>query len=517
MAEKNPWAQYIADNQAQIENTRKNIARDQALLAAGQGDPRILNLQIQAGLDYIAALQQQIDTQYLPNYNEWQASRLAPPVSAGGIVGNANLARDENANAARPITGQQVAQPDGRITPATGNAPTNAQATPTTESNPTTGTDAPLRPATQTQATTYNNNGTLTQPQLAALQRNTGSGSAYAQSGGPGAAAPGDNNTQANPSVVVNRLNALYSAENNLIKPRSNVLDNYYSYTYSLSWYLVEPVAYNETVYKIKKNLNNYYLLAQSGGAGSNAGTAGPELGIGTGYDPEPTRNTVGAQRSPYFNLDYYIDNLSIETAYAAGINSGGPMTYKNISFTVSEPNGVTLPINLYRAVNEVYALAVRKGQATENSFVNYASGMYCMVIRFYGYDEQGRLIMPIGDNVGNTDPSAAVEKFIFYQQTSLNYSVGSKLTEYRITGASPSTRVGFSSDRGSIPFNAQFTGTTVKDVLQGQTKNQTASQAAGDNTRNGQPINSSPPPTSNASIDNLPTGAFDGIPAGGL
>ena len=257
--------------------------------------------------------------------------------------------------------------------------------------------------------------------------------------------------------------------------------------------------------------------MAQSGGAGSNAGTAGPELGIGTGYDPEPTRNTVGAQRSPYFNLDYYIDNLSIETAYAAGINSGGPMTSKNLSFTVSEPNGVTLPINLYRAVNEVYALAVRKGQATENSFVNYASGMYCMVIRFYGYDEQGRLIMPIGDNVGNTDPSAAVEKFIFYQQTSLNYSVGSKLTEYRITGASPSTRVGFSSDRGSIPFNAQFTGTTVKDVLQGQTKNQTASQAAGDNTRNGQPINSSPPPTSNASIDNLPTGAFDGIPAGGL
>ena len=501
----NIWAAEVAKTRAEINQTLANLARDEAALAQNPGNSR-LQQQVESGRAYLADLELKLNT-FLTAYNNVEAQ---PVASSGAVVGNANQAREDNANANRPITGEQILSPTNRIEPAGGDAPTNAKATPTTENNPTTGTNDPLRPVTQTQATTSNNTN-LTQAQLAAFQKNTGSGSANAQTGGPGGAAPGDNNTPPSPNVVVNKLNNLYADK---IIPRSNVLDNYYSYTYSLSWYLVEPEAYNETVYKIKNNLSNYYLLAQSGGVGT--GTSGPELGIGTGYDPETTRDTVNAQRSPYFNLDYYIDNLSIETAYAAGINSGGPMTYKNISFTISEPNGVTLPINLYRAVNEVYALAVRNGKAPENGFVNYASGMYCMVIRFYGYNDKGELIMPITDNVGRTDSKAAVEKFIFYQQTSLNYSVGSKLTEYRITGASPSTQIGFSSDRGSIPFNAQFTGTTVKDVLQGQIKQQTASRAAGDKTRNGVPISQSSPTTSNANLDNLPIGTFDGIPAGG-
>ena len=291
-------------------------------------------------------------------------------------------------------------------------------------------------------------------------------------------------------------------ADNNLIQERANVLDNFFSYTYSLSWYLVDPTAYNTTIQSIKKNLNGYYLLAQSGGAGQN--TSGVQESV---FDPRQevqesvfnpagigTATPSGASRSPYFNLDYYLDNLTIETAYSAKIESGGPMAYKNISFTVSEPNGLTLPLNLYRAVNEVYNQRIRTS-SDSNNFINYASGMYCMVIRFYGYNEQGQLVQPITDNVvGSTDPNAAVEKFIFYQQTSLSYSVGSRLTEYKITGAAPSTRIGFSSDRGSIPFNMQFTGNTVKDILVGQIQQQTASQAAGDQTRNGAPIKSSPP-----------------------
>jgi hypothetical protein len=131
------------------------------------------------------------------------------------------------------------------------------------------------------------------------------------------------------------------------------------------------------------------------------------------------------------------------------------------------------------------------------------------MVVRFYGYDEAGQLVVPIDNSPDSTDSGAAVEKFIFYQQNSLTYSMGSKLVEYKITGAVPSTQTGFSSNRGSIPFNMQFTGATVKDVLVGQIKQQTASQVAGDNTRNGVPIASAPPNTSQLS-------SFDGIPAGG-
>jgi len=503
MAETNPWAKYIADNQAEIETTKKNIARDQALLAAGQGDPRILNLQIQYGLDRIAALQQQIDTLYLPNYNEWQAGRLAPPASAGGVVGNANLARDENANANRPITGQQVAQPDGRVTPAGGAAPTNATKTPTTESNPTTGTNDAIRTAAQTQAVNNQSNRATAVP-----GSNGQPVPGTTNTGGPGAAAPGDNNIPPTPSVVINKINDLYAAKNRFIQNRSNILDDYYSYTYSLSWYLVKPADYNNTVQKIRANLNGSYLLARSGGI--PATNTNIELGIGTGYDVD---TSIDTNRHPYFSLDYYLDNLTIDVGYGSTIDTAGPMTFMNLSFTVTEPNGLTLPRNLYSAVNTLY-----QGLAgNDPAKANYAAGMYCMVIRFYGYNEAGQLIQPITSIAGSQDPNAVVEKFIFFQLGNFEYSMTSKAVEYKITGAAPATAIGYSVSRGSIPINAQFTGTTVKDILVGQIQQQTASQAAGDNTRNGQPISSSPPSTTNVNLADLPTGAFDGIPAGGI
>ena len=497
MAETNPWAKYIADNQARIDNDKKNIARDQALLAAGQGDPRTLNLQIQAGLDDIAALQQQIDTLYLPEYNQWNANRLAPPASAGGVVGNANLARDNDANAIRPVAGSEVLTPDKRIEPAGGDAPTNAKITPTTESNPTTGTNANVRPTSQTQAINNQNNQLVpgppnTQASVRAIDN------AIAATGGPGAGSRGDDNTQPSPSVVINTLNTLYDSKNHFISPRANILDNYYSYTYSLSWYLVNPADYNNTIQKIRANLSGSYLLAQSGGI--TAANNIPDLGIGTGYEVDPY---TGPGRNPYFNLDYYLDNLNIETGYGNGIDTGGPMTFMNLSFTVTEPNGLTLPKNLYTAVNNLYAGLAGNDPAK----INYAAGMYCMAIKFYGYNEQGQLIEPITNGVGTTDPNAAVEKFIFFQLATFEYAMTSKAVEYKITGSTPSTAIGFSVSRGSIPINAQFTGRTVKDVLVGQIQQQTASQVAGDNTRNDRPIEASPPNISPS---------FEGIPAGG-
>ena len=124
-----------------------------------------------------------------------------PTTSSGDIVGNAATARDESANSSLPPPVTQILAPTGRIQPA-GSGPdgvgqiagTNAVETPTQQNNPTVGTNATVRPISQTQApTTYNNNGSLTQAQLAALQQAPGSGSSYrspvAPLGGPGAGA----------------------------------------------------------------------------------------------------------------------------------------------------------------------------------------------------------------------------------------------------------------------------------------------------------------------------------------
>ena len=491
----NPWAVDVARTQAAIAQTVANIARDEAALAQNPGNTR-LQQQVDSGRAYLADLQQQLNT-FLIEFNNFASQ---PVASAGDILGNANRARDEDANATRPPVGQEILTPTGRIEPAGSGAGTNAIITPTTENTPTAGTNGNTRSINQTQAI----NNLSNQATAGAGQATPGFAATdprRVDTGPPGAGARGDDNTPQTPSVLVNKLDALYAANNNYIKEQSNVLDNYFSYTYSLSWYLVPPVSYNVNIDNIKQSINGYYLLAQSGGAGTSPGTkqSSPSINISVpGYNKNyvdvDSSTVVGADRSPYFNLDYYLDNLTIETAYSAGINSGGPMAYKNISFSVSEPNGITLPFNLYRAVNDVYNQK-NKTSANNAGAVNYSSGMYCMVIRFYGYDEQGNLALPIKNGVGSTDPLAAVEKFIFYQQTSLSYSVGSRLTEYKITGASPSTNIGFSVNRGSIPYNMQFTGTTVKDILVGQIKQQTASQSAGDNTRNGTPVSSSPPP----------------------
>ena len=477
----NPWARLVADTQSEIRQTQANIARDQTALAQDLGNTR-LQRQIESGQARLNELQQLLNT-YL---SEFQNFASQPVISSGAVVANANLARDENASAQRPPESAQVLNLDGRIAPS-GNPPgTNAEKTPTTQSNPTTGTNAPVKTSAQTQAINNQSN-----------RATAGAGQSTADFasrdprrtdlGGPGAAAPREDNTPPNPSVVTNRLDTLFAGK--IISPGSNVLDNYASYTYALSWYLVDPVSFGRTIGNIQKGLNGYYLLAQSGGAGTQAGTGEPTLGIGTGFDPEPKRLTQGAQRSPFFTLDYYLDNLSINTAYGSTGASGGPMKFLTLGFTVSEPNGLTLPKNLYRAVNDVYSRAA----GAQNLRVNYATGLYCMVIRFYGYDEAGQLVMPIGNSADSTDARAAVEKFIFFTLTKFDYSLGSKLVEYKIEGAALETAVGFSSDRASIPFAQQFTGATVKDILVGQIQQQTAAQSAGDATRNNKPVTSAP------------------------
>jgi len=425
---------------------------------------------------------------------EAELKSVLATASAGVTVGNANKARDNNANATRPIVAAEVLTPTGRIEPEGSGSGTNASVTPTTETNGNAGTNAETRTISQTQATpqtlsnpfTTNVLGT-TNATINAATTSVGGNAATASVGGPGAgAAPDDQRGSGGgptgSSALRNRLDQLYAGPTNAILAQDNILDQYPSYTYSLSWYLIDPDAYNQLVVSPKKDLNSYYLLAQSGGAPVSTGIVNPgETG--------PLAGTAG--RNPYFNLDYYIDNFICHTALSSSLDSGGPSQHTDVSFTISEPNGISLPQNLYAAITDLYRT---KGLVRPTDDVNYASGQYVMVIRFYGYDESGNLIQPIARNTGATDSRAVVEKFIYFILTDLTYSISNRLVEYKITGAAPGTATGLSSNRGSIPANYQFSGATVRDILVGQIQQQTASQAAGDQTRNGVPIKSSPP-----------------------
>lgn len=277
--------------------------------------------------------------------------------------------------------------------------------------------------------------------------------------GDPGAGATSDDSgTRQNTTQIIN------SAFNSKITPQPNILDQYASYTYSISWYLMQPNTYKTLLESKKKSLAGMQLLAQSGGA--PAGTAGATSQNTQGPGAVTTNTSVDAGRNSFFNLDYYIDNLEIESLITGG---GNRMAHNatNIKFTVTEPTGITLINNLYQAVSSVY----------KQSNIPYAIAQYCLVIRFYGYDDNGNLIQVGKDRNSSTDPRAVVEKFYPFLITNIKFRLANKIVEYSVDAKAIPHTVGFGQDLGTIKAPFELTGTTVKDVLSGRAVSGTAGQ----------------------------------------
>jgi hypothetical protein len=288
----------------------------------------------------------------------------------------------------------------------------------------------------------------------------------------PGVGARNDDAPPVTGNSTKDIINATFATgTNQLIVPRANVLDDYASYTYQISWYLLTPQQYNNLIFSPKFNQTNWSLLMQSGGAPLPA----------TSNTSQPT-NLPG--RSPFFPLDYYIDDLELFSKFP-GKGVGMPHNVLDIKFKVNEPNGITLIDNLYAAVNSLY----RKPQSLTDeadSLVNqslsltpnYLTAQYCLAVKFYGYDSGGNLIAPAtGSNttrsssfVGpSNDPRAVIEKYYPFVITELKFRVQSRMVEYYIEGKPVSMNQAFGQSRGTIPFNFELSGTTVKDLLIGK------------------------------------------------
>ena len=248
---------------------------------------------------------------------------------------------------------------------------------------------------------------------------------------------------------------------NEIITPRTNVLDQFSSYTYRASWYLMTPAQYKQLVFSKKKQVNGYMLLVQSGGAPQNSGGFTGALNANandaTGGANTINVNAADAGRNPAFPLDFYIDNITIEN-FLTGGGTRAPHASKGIKFTVIENNGITLLDRLYEAVQDFMPASGQKNG------INYASVVYLMVIRFYGYDEQGNLVTRIGGN--KSDPNSVIEKFIPFKITQCNWTVENKLVSYSIEGLSPAELAGAGTRRGTIPYNIELTASTIGELL---------------------------------------------------
>ena len=360
--------------------------------------------------------------------------------SAGQVVAEEAQARAEGAATSNPVAPTSVLAPNGRINP----------------DNLETGINDPVRTQTSTQSTPPASNGNalpfvqtgtglnILPEDLAALEE------PYVVTQ-PGAAANRDDNTRPNTNTTSQAINASF---NQRIVPRKNILDQYASYTYNISWYLLTPDQYNEMTTSQKKNTASWQLLVQSSGASTQV------AGVNA-------NSTATAGRNQFFSLDYYLDNLEIESKVPLK-GTGAADGRLSIKFTVTEPNGITLIENLYKAVSNLYK------QNNITNIANYPLAQYCLVIRFYGYDENGNMINTgqrgTNGNANFTDPRAVNEKFYPFVIEDLKFRIPKeRVVEYTIQGKPIPHFYNKSQDRGTIPFNFELTGETVEQILRGK------------------------------------------------
>jgi hypothetical protein len=245
---------------------------------------------------------------------------------------------------------------------------------------------------------------------------------------------------------------------NRAIVPEPNVLDQYASYTYAISWWLLTPAQFNNFATGLATgNTAGWSLLMQSGGA------------------PVSGRNWA-------FPYDYYLDDLEIETVLM-GKGTGMSTNGMTLKFKVVEPNGLTLIQNLYRAVASAYSAPaatttqqVAAGQTTPGTvnanqslqITNYAAAQYCLTIEFYGYDSQGNLVAPARGQLSGSTTQAVIKKYYPFLIDDLRFRTVNNQIEYAVTGKPVPYSTATSQGRGTIPYAFQLAGQTVAQLLQG-------------------------------------------------
>jgi hypothetical protein len=274
-----------------------------------------------------------------------------------------------------------------------------------------------------------------------------------------------DNNPGPN-TAATQQVLSVFSASNvnQLIPTQPNQLDQYASYTYGISWYLLSPAQFTAMVKAQRANVTGWQLLMQSGGA--------PATG-----------------RSPAFSVDYYMDDLEISSK----IWGGGKQMANNavdIKFRVTEPNGITLIQSLYNAVKSVYGAVSTTSDTADTP--NYLTAQYCLVIQFYGYDANGKLVAPAKGTYSTNSSSAnggygqtaVITKYYPFTLTDIKFTVANKAIEYSIFGKPIPMKYNSSTDRGTIPHDFVMTGQTVNQLLNGKpiTTQNTAPDGRNDN-----------------------------------
>ena len=359
----NIFSAEIARIQEAIQITQANIARDRALLAQDPTNER-LKIQIASGQNYLIDLDAQLAF--------FGVRESAPVASAGQVVRDDAQGTQDRPQTPNPTP--EILTPDGRIVTRPDTTSGTTADPIVTDQNVDTGTDAPVRPITQTQATPAElaGPGLLQDPRDADAQVGGFYGGGVAPAVTQIGVGTGSEDTGQAKNLTRTEIDNVFNEAN--ITPLPNVLDQYASYTYSASLYLMTPESYQTMINQKKKSVKGDYFLMQSGGI--------------------PV-----TQRNQFFPNDYYIEKFTLKSVIT-GKGTNAAHNVNSMQITVVEPNGITLIGNMDRLIQSVLGTASKK--------TNYLSQLYLFVIRFYGYDEQGNLVRGgVQKPDGSSDPNA--------------------------------------------------------------------------------------------------------------
>lgn len=240
------------------------------------------------------------------------------------------------------------------------------------------------------------------------------------------------------------------------IQPRPNPLSKFSHYSYVISWYLINAEQYNQLTREQVKEMTGFQLLMQTGGAPANTLTV-----ESVNAALSQTQNLDGVNRNPYFDVDFFIDKVEFKSIIA-GKGSGSPTPQFEFSMSVTEPYGMSLIQRMQLAIDQL----ANNGAGGSGS-LTYLAQTYLLVIRFYGYDEQGNLVS--NNNADLSDSTAISEKFFPFTIKNLTFKLGSEGTSYEIDGVPLSHAIAISDTYGSIPFNVELSAETVKELLLGE------------------------------------------------
>ena len=205
--------------------------------------------------------------------------------------------------------------------------------------------------------------------------------------------------------------------DNRVVVP--NFLHNLASYTYNFELYIMTPGDYNAFA-----NDPNYAIENQPG-----------RLLIKTGGGNYKNRN-------PYFKLDYYIDDLEIDSIIGPGSSRG--TTNTGVTFKITEPYGMTLLNSFVMAANYFGSY-------------NYVDQPYLLKVFITGYDSTGKYIGTTG--LGQRT------RYIPIRFTDFKFGVTEQGTVYNVE-AIPYNSMGNYNTNATVPIDLQIPAKTVSDFF---------------------------------------------------